>query len=135
MYTIRLRGPWEYEPLERVGSDALFPPAGKVTMPCDWGESLGTDFRGMVLYRRVFHTPTGLELGEQVWLAFEAVIGSVRVTLNEQPLGEFSTADCPARYNITPLLTDDVNRLAVRVEHTGGGPGGLVGDVRLEIED
>ena len=135
MHTIRLRGPWESEPLERMGSDVSLPPPGKVTMPCDWSESLGADFRGAVLYRRVFHTPTGLDLGEQVWLAFGAVLGHANVVLNDQTIGEFSTGDCPARYNITPLLTDDVNWLAVRVEHTEDRPGGLVGDVRLEIED
>ena len=104
-------------------------------MPCDWGGTLGTDFRGTVLFRRVFHTPTGLDLDEQVWLAFDEVRTHANVHLNGQPVGEFSTSDCPARYNITALLTDDANILAVRVRHEGEGQGGLVGDVRLEIEE
>jgi hypothetical protein len=59
----------------------------------------------------------------------------VEIVLNGQPIGAFSTDDCPARYNITPVLTDDANLLTVRVCHTGESPGGLVGDVRLEIEE
>jgi beta-galactosidase/beta-glucuronidase len=135
MHTIRLRGPWEYEPLECAGGEGSLPPNGKVTMPCDWGASLGSDFRGTVQYRRIFHTPTGLDLGEQVWLAFDAVRSEAAVTLNGQPVGDFSTADCPARYNITAILTDDANLLEVRVTHLGEQSGGIVGDVRLEIEE
>ena len=134
MHAIRLRGPWEYEPLEGVG-DAPLQPAGKVKMPCDWSGTLGGAFRGTVLFKRIFHTPTGLDLDEQVWLVFTAIRGQADVRLNGQPIGQFSTDDCPARYNITSLLTDDANTLTVQVEHTGDQPGGLVGDVRLEIED
>lgn len=134
MHTIRLRGPWEYEPLERVGAGPL-PAPGKVKMPCDWAAMLGSEFRGDVLYRRRFHTPTGLDLGEQVWIVFDALRGRANVSFNGHPIGEFSTDDCPARYNITSLLTDDSNMLSVRVHHTGSAPGGLLGEVRLEIED
>ncbi|MEX2171447.1 MAG: hypothetical protein WD851_19165 [Pirellulales bacterium] len=134
MHAIRLRGPWEYEPLEVLGGGPL-PPAGKVKMPCHWAATLGATFRGSVLFRRIFHTPTGLDLDEQVWLVFDAIRGRGDVHLNDQPLGQFSTEDCPARYNITSLLTDDANTLTVQIEHTGDQPGGLVGDVRLEIED
>jgi beta-galactosidase/beta-glucuronidase len=117
-----------------VGERPL-PLPGKVKMPCDWSELLGNDFQGTVLFRRIFHTPTGLDLGEQVWLAFDAVRSTAKIVLNGQPIGEFSTSDCPARYNITAILTDDANRLEVRLTHLGEQPGGLVGDVRLEIED
>lgn len=133
MHTIRLRGPWEYEPLECM-DDRPLPPSGKVKLPCDWHELLG-DFRGTIRFRRAFHTPTGLNLGEQVWLIIDAFYEESSVKLNDKPLGEFSTADCPARYNITALLTDDANLLEVRVTHFGEQPGGLMGDVRLEIEE
>ena len=134
MHAIRLRGPWEYEPLEVIGGGPL-PSAGKVKMPCDWAATLGSAFRGTVLFKRTFHTPTGLDLGEQVWLVFTAVDGHASVILNDRPIGEFSTSDCPARYNITSLLADDANRLAVQVRRAGDESNGLLGDVRLEIED
>lgn len=109
------------------------PPSQRVRLPCDWAAILGDGFQGTALLKRTFHTPTGLDLGEQVWLVIDGVRGQARVVLNDLPVGEFSTDDCPARYNITSLLTDDANLLAIRVNcETWNGP---VGDVRLEIEE
>ena len=60
VHTIRLRGPWPYEPISRSirrddgrvseTSDDL-PPGGRLQMPADWGRTLGPDFRGRVRYR------------------------------------------------------------------------------------
>jgi hypothetical protein len=133
MHSIRLRGPWEIELLEQGASKASPSPGGRVKLPCEWGAVLGAGFQGTVVLKRTFHTPTGLDLGEQVWLVIDAVCGRAGVVLNDRPVGEFSTDDCPARYNITSLLTDDANLLTVRV--TADAVEGLMGDVRLEIEE
>src|SRR3972149_9932844 len=80
MHTIRLRGPWQLEPLARYAARADgglnkqtddLPAAGKATMPIDWSETLGRDFLGVVRYHRIFQTPTGLEPHETVWLVVE----------------------------------------------------------------
>ena len=54
MHIIRLRGPWQLEPLaryvERPGgydrSAADLPPGGKATMPADWSAGLRTGLLG-----------------------------------------------------------------------------------------
>jgi hypothetical protein len=153
---IRLRGPWQYEPLARTvlradGASEVeageLPPAGRVRMPCDWGESLGSEFRGLVRYTRRFHRPTGLGPGQVVWLAIEQVDTWAKAMLNGHLLGELRAETTPARFDVTRLLRDR-NQLSVEVElprqgadsavldrptDRDGKPGGLVGEVRLEI--
>ena len=60
MHTIRLRGPWQVEPVARfvLQADGTYrpvhddlPPAARVTMPADWSATLGGDFLGRVRYR------------------------------------------------------------------------------------
>src|SRR3954469_25952021 len=81
MHTIRLRGPWQVEPLKRfvLQSDGTYKPvedglpaSGRMTMPADWSRLLGADFLGRVCYRRTFQKPTGLESDKRVWLVVEA---------------------------------------------------------------
>lgn len=152
IHSIRLRGPWRYEPLARsvLQSDAAprettaaLPPAGKAAMPSDWGATLGRDFRGRVRYRRAFGRPT-LEPGETVILVLEAVDAAAHVSLGGEPLGE--TRGGPARFDVTALLRPR-NELTVEVAlpayspdeekqirgARAGLPGGLIGEVRLEI--
>src|SRR5689334_22515172 len=87
-HLIRLRGPWEYEPLERysAASTGDLPPPGRVDFPAAWAAALGSDFFGRVRFRRRFNRPTGLEQHERVWLVAEGVAGLIAVTLNDQPL-------------------------------------------------
>ena len=77
MHTIRLRGPWQLEPLERylIHDDGRvervaegLPASSRMTMPADWADAFGADFFGRVRYHRVFQKPTGLETGQRVWL-------------------------------------------------------------------
>src|SRR3990172_10837531 len=96
MHTIRLRGPWQLEAVQRFvrradgefdrGTGAL-PAQTKATMPADWCESMGPDFLGVVRYRRTFQKPTGLDSGEQVWLLVEPPRSCGRVCLNAETLG------------------------------------------------
>lgn len=156
-HTIRLRGPWEYEPLPRgLSRDDREPPRGTVAMPGDWGGILGADFRGQVRFTRRFARPTGLDAETRVWLVIEEVDWQAAVALNGQSLGEvrFSGAPaeadvvpCPARFDITTLLLlrneltidvllPEVAAGAPPLARPGreGQPGGLIGLVSLEIE-
>jgi hypothetical protein len=151
MHTIRLRGPWNVEPLARFvpqpdGSyrpvkDNL-PPAARATMPADWSASFGGDFLGRVRYHRVFQTPTGLEDGERVFLVVEPPRSHGMVRFFEQLLGEVRHGGAPGRFEITEQLTDH-NRLEIIVDHPSPSdtrfdaksPGGLIGEIRLEIEE
>ncbi len=155
MHTIRLRGPWELEPIERFvrqaddtyrpASDAL-PASGRAQMPADWAAVLGDDFLGRVCYRRTFQKPTGLEHGERVWLVVEPPRTHGVVELNRKRLGEVRSRDRTWRFDITDLL-EEHNRLEIVVshpaldaaeaadDHSSTLPGGLVGEVRLEIAE
>jgi beta-galactosidase/beta-glucuronidase len=153
-HIIRLRGPWELQPLARyvAAGDAGFreetgdlPPGGKVSVPGDWGELLGPDFIGRARYTRRFNCPTNLQAGERVWLALDGVDPRAEVALNGQPIGQAHGYQATTRFDITPALQEH-NVLAVEVCMPGasfddegcrpgraGRPGGLIGEVRLEI--
>jgi hypothetical protein len=149
MHIIRLRGPWQVEAVARYvrQGDGTFrstsddlPAAARVTMPADWSAVLGRDFLGRVRYVRTFQKPTGLEDGERVFLVVEGARSAGVIALSRKRLGE-----APGRFEITEML-EDHNRLEIVVEHpvldaSGaakddvGITGGLVGEVRLEIEE
>jgi hypothetical protein len=151
MHTIRLRGPWLVEPVERYvlraggayeRSTAHLPAAAKMTMPADWGTVLGVSFLGLVRYQRFFQKPTGLDSGERVWLVVERPRSRGSVELNGKLLGEAGS-----RFDVTQYL-EEHNRLEIVVEHpmldAGGAArddsdtsstGGLIGEVRMEIEE
>ncbi len=153
-YVIRLRGPWEFQPLERVvrevegayRSDSEdLPPGGRAQVPGDWGETLGAAFRGVVRYVRRFHRPTNLAPVDRVWLVFDAVDYQATVTLNDEPLGSLQGYQAAGRFDVTSLLRT-YNHLQVDVclpldayndPHArpgrAGAPEGLIGEVRLEI--
>ncbi|REK15843.1 MAG: hypothetical protein DWQ37_08485 [Planctomycetota bacterium] len=153
MHIIRLRGPWEHQPLVRyVGegdapreeTDDL-PAGGRTAVPGDWANSLGHDFIGCVRYTRRFNTPTNLDSDERVWLVVEAVDHEAEVTLNGQALGRLRSGQPPLRSDVTPLLAA-YNQLVVDVRmppaafadpsargERAGQAGGLTGEVRLEI--
>ncbi len=89
-----------------------------------------------------FQKPTGLEEGERVFLVVEAAWSWGVVALSRKRLGEV-----PGRFEITAVL-EDHNQLEIVVEHpaldAAGAvkddahtdlPGGLVGEVRLEIQE
>jgi hypothetical protein len=155
-HTIRLRGPWQLEPLERFvpsagghfeRSTVGLPLSARATMPADWSAVFGPTFFGRVRYHRVFQKPTGLESGERVFLVVEPPRSRGAVSLSGKPLGSVHWGGPPGRFLITDLL-EDHNRLEIHVEHPALDdslsldddgvtelPGGLVGTVRLEIEE
>jgi hypothetical protein len=148
MHIIRLRGPWQLEPVERWvrradgGYDQVcddLPAATKATMPADWSESFGPEFFGRVRYSRHFNLPTGLEPNDKVFLVVEPPRSRAQVRLNGQALGELRFGGPAARFDVARLLAVK-NSLEIEVEHpepddgSRGATGGLVGEVRLEIE-
>jgi hypothetical protein len=119
----------------------------EVSTPGDWGPTLGDDFRGRVEYVRRFGLPTNLSPDERVFLVVERVDGQAEISLNGQPLGQLTYADGAGRYEITPLLKPR-NELSLQIglaptppwgpepatrDDRHGQPGGLLGEVRLEI--
>lgn len=153
-HAIRLRGPWQLEPLCRyltaaggsvVESREDLPPPCRTTVPSDWGDVLGREFRGRVRYRRTFQSPPPLDPHERVWLVVEGVDAQGSVTLNGHLLGEIPGYALGRSFEVTTLLSTS-NQLAVEVDlpqkNAGSGPlrpgrellpGGPIGDVRLEI--
>jgi hypothetical protein len=156
MHTIRLRGPLQVEPVERFIREpdgtwradcGNLPPATRATMPADWSAIFGGDFLGGVRYRRTFQKPTGLESGERVFLVVEPPRSRGTIVLSDRALGSAGADESPFRFDIMDHL-EDHNRLEIVVDHPAldaagaanddGGtrlPGGLVGEVRLEIEE
>ena len=143
VHPIRLRGPWQLEPLVRyvpAGGDRFeadsedLPAATKAKMPADWSGSLGEDFLGQVRYTRRFHKPDGLEDLEEVWLVVEPPCSHATITLNGHHLGEarfsgpcvlvkspdshgpLKRASPGGRFDVTTLLKD-ANVLEILVTH------------------
>jgi len=155
VHVIRLRGPWEYRPLARTvmladGSCRSevgdLPAAGRIKLPADWGSTLGCDFRGRVAYLRRFGRPTGLGAADRVEIVITRIDAWGSVRLNGRELGEIPVGGHVWRCDITSHMAVR-NELLVEVELprvTGdspppvrpgreGLPGGLIGEVRLEI--
>lgn len=151
IHTIRLRGPWRYEPLfriirtpagELVEQTCGMPPPGRVEIPSDWGKILGADFRGRVRFRRRFHCPTGLTRESVVKLVVQQVADFGFVELNGKRVGDIPPCAVGTRFQITRYLSAS-NDLSVVVERAAEStpdraigcpqPGGLIGDVFLEI--
>ncbi len=116
-------------------------------MPADWGRTLGADFRGRVRYVRRFGRPTNLAPGQTVWLVCDGVDLAGSASLNGRPLGEMTGSQAATRFDVTAELAErnelvivvELPPLDYRAEQASrpdrvGLPGGLIGEVRLEIE-
>jgi hypothetical protein len=140
-HRIRLRGPWECEPLARAIPQADghiemvaqdLPPACRMTMPCRWGEGGLVDFAGRARLRRRFGIPRQLDPHERVWLTFAGAEAVARVSLNGRFLGRHDQpASAPFEFEVTELLQER-NELVVDVEAPADN-GGLWGEVALEV--
>jgi hypothetical protein len=129
----------------RAAHDDL-PPAAEAKMPADWSAVLGADFLGRVRYTRSFNKPTGLESGERVFLVVEPPRSEANILLGGKLVGFVYPGEGAGRFDITERL-ESYNRLEIIVDHPALDemrsvvgdpaelpPGGLVGEVRLEIE-
>ena len=154
-HVIRLRGPWQCAPLARTvllangqtaNEQGSLPAGGRIELPADWGALLGNDFRGRIRFNRRFGLPTGIEPEQRIDLVIECVDAFGHASLNGESLGPLGSN--AARFDVTRQLKPR-NELEVIVElprlsaesaplprpgreHL---PGGLIGEVRLEILD
>jgi hypothetical protein len=119
-HTIRLRGPWECEPLEPAG------PVRRVSLPCRWGEGGLAGLAGRVRFRRRFGYPGRIDADERVWLTFAGVRGSAVVALNGHPLGRHQGTFA---FEVTGLLAAR-NEVVVEVDVGGDEPWA---EVALEV--
>ncbi len=131
-HRIRLRGPWECEPLERlpqVAHPAPLPSKATMILPCRWGDGGLKGFAGRVRYRRRFGWPGRLDAHEHVWLTFAGVEGAAEVWLNGSHLERRDIA--AFELEVTSLLQIR-NQLTVEVT-AADDRGGLWGEVALEV--
>ena len=123
-HIIRLRDPWDCEPIGRQSRELGAPPAVRCT--------------------RRFNAPTNLDPDERVWLLCDAVETRAHFELNGHRLGTLEGHHPRPRLDLTDVLQPH-NVLAIEIElspldeqrgHTAWGPMGLpggIGEVRLEI--
>jgi len=123
-HVIRLRGRWKFVPLARTvlladGTTSVelgsLPPAGRVQLPANWDEVLGSDFLGRVRFSRHFHRPTGLTSRHWVYLVLEKFHEFGEVKLNGRLLGSLEHTLAPHRFDITAQITQR-NELAIEIE-------------------
>ena len=142
-HSIRLHGPWNAEVIECFNSaPGEFESEHRIKIPSDWGDWLGPDFRGRVAFQRTFHLPTNLQPEQPVWLVVEEIDYRGSVFLNDGPIGTLQLGEVPLRVEIRQQLLES-NRLRIEIELAGDHErgdraalaGGLIGDVRLEIEE
>ena len=106
-HRIRLRGPWECQPLSTARTAA--------------GESR---------FRRRFGYPGRIDAHERVWLTFAGIAGAAEVRLNDCLLGRHE-GPAAFEFEVTPLLRPR-NELVLDVEGTRD-QGGWRGDAALEV--
>ena len=139
-HRIRLRGPWECEPLARQARradgtieklDQPLPPKIRMTMPCHWNEGGLGDFTGRVRFVRHFGIPRQIDSHERVWLTFAGAHELAEVWLNGHFLGQHQGGQESFEFQVTSLLRER-NALKVEVE-SHSSLGGLWGEVALEV--
>jgi hypothetical protein len=104
-HIIRLRGPWEHEPLPREGTVRL---------------------------TRRFHRPTGLASTSRVSLVIDDIDPTAQIVLNDRALDQVGSCH-PACFDITGDL-QPMNMLSITVTNPTFSDDGPLGLVRLEIE-
>jgi hypothetical protein len=112
-------------------ADVSLPAACRVTVPVDWSEALGSDYRGRVRFTRRFHSPTGLAQGQRVYLCVERAVTSGTISLNGRLLGAVGEAG-PFCFDVTENLAAG-NMLSIEIESLDRA--GFLGSVRLEIQE
>src|SRR6266850_2517406 len=109
-HRIRLRGPWECEPLLRTvcrpngsveGSTEGLPSPSPMTIPCRWKEGGLGDFNGRVRFRRSFGFPGKIDPHERLWLTFGGVDKIADISVNGQSLGRHEESGEPFEYEVT----------------------------------
>ena len=127
-HRIRLRGPWECEPLTSRGGERL-PEQRRVTMPGRLADLGLGGFAGQVRFVRKFGYPGRIDDFERVWLTCAGLEGTAEIRLNDHPLAREHTG--PFAFDVTPLLRAH-NSLEITL-HADSDQAGLWGEVALEI--
>lgn len=130
-HCIRLRGPWECEPLERIPATEPLPEPRRIVMPCRWRDSSLGEFAGRVRLRRRFGLPRTIDAHERLWITCAGVRDRAEFWLNGHHLGRHDRADEPCAFEVTTLLQAR-NELVAEVE-SASGEGGLWGETTLLI--
>ncbi|MFL5244458.1 MAG: hypothetical protein ACJ8FY_20345 [Gemmataceae bacterium] len=139
-HRIRLRGPWQCQPLVRVSrlpdgrvanDYSNLPPTARVTVPGPWQEGELAGFTGRVRFLRRFGYPGRIDDNERVWVTVEKVLGASTISLNGLLLAEQPGSFDYREIDVTSLLQRR-NELAIEVEDLDG-TGGLKGEVALEV--
>ena len=131
-HRIRLRGPWECEPLSFAdpAHGQPLPAPRRMVLPCRWRDGGLPDFAGRVRFRRRFGYPGQIDDDERVWLTCEGLTGSARLCLNGEALNSPDNPEAGFEYKVTPLLRPR-NELLIEID--GPGEGGLWGEIAMEI--
>jgi len=109
-HRIRLRGPWECEPL---ASDLL---PRRVFMPSGWLDAGLAGFRGKACFSRKFGYPGNADPAtEHIWLTCDGLSGCRTIVLNGKTLSE--DACTSFSFDVTKLLAQR-NKLDVTIEGT-----------------
>src|SRR5262245_31504246 len=105
-HRIRLRGPWECEPVAGTSQ-----PAERLR------------------FHRRFGYPGRIDAYERVWLTFTGIGGPAEIRLNGTSQGWRERTQEPFEFDITAILKGP-NELCVEIEESSGGLGG---EVALEV--
>jgi hypothetical protein len=122
-HRIRLRGPWDCQPVAPDG------PARRITPPARLRDAGLAGFAGRVRLTRRFGYPGRIDSYEHVWLTFAEVTGRAQVMLNGVRLGadRFGTFE----FDVTDRLADR-NALEIVLD-AEDDEAGLAGEVAMEI--
>ena len=120
-HRIRLRGPWQAEPLDPPG------PPRQVTLPATLA-ACGLGDARRLRFRRRFGRPRRLDDFERLWLIGEGLGGRATLHVNGREVGG---AAGTFAFPVTDLIAER-NELVIDLESDGPDEG-LSGDVALEV--
>lgn len=116
VHRIRLRGPWQVEPLSRLRQSAdgtvveqtsSLPPEGVTATPFDRHQiPLSGDAGSRVRYRRRFGWPTQLAADQCVHLIVPPLTSPADVRINGTLLGQVEPHGGASRFDVTERLKD-----------------------------
>jgi hypothetical protein len=133
-HRIRLRGPWECEPLAYAGERAgqVLPAPRRVVMPCRWGDTDLAGFTGRARFRRRFGYPGRIDAHERVWLRIEGIAGEAAVWLNGLVLSSADRSSGALEFDVTALLHAR-NELSIEAAMSAGQEDGIWSEAVLEV--
>ena len=128
-HRIRLRGPWECEPLTRSNAGALSPPF-PVFPPGRLADLGLPGFAGQVCFRRRFGYPGRIDAYERVWLVFDGMSDPITISVNDRKIGVPDRENDGYAVEVTPLLQTR-NELLVEIDAANDRT--VLGSTGLEV--